>query len=168
MWNHGDILSLYKTISIEYKFNKSNNIYININPSTFPYRKTVLDAIEKSNNYTIVSKPKPFNEYLQELSTYRFCLCIRGNGLDTHRFWECLYFGVIPVIINNKSTNMTNFVHYLHDLNIPFIEIKEDILDIIVTKYPDTYFNETLYKKILKDFNASIFNLNQLKLHYYS
>ena len=167
MWKHGDTLALYRTMSNQYKYNKTNNIYININPSTFPYRKTILDAIEKSNSYHIVSTPKPFHEYLFELSTYRFCLCVRGNGFDTHRFWECLYLGVIPVIINNKDTNMVNFVNYINELNIPFVEIKENDVNIITTKYPDTYFNETLYKKILKECNSSIYNLPQLKLKYY-
>ncbi len=33
-------------------------------------------------------------------SNYLFVACPRGNGLDTHRFWETLYRGYIPVVID--------------------------------------------------------------------
>jgi len=29
--------------------------------------------------------------------------CPRGNGLDTHRFWESLYLGALPVILKRNS-----------------------------------------------------------------
>jgi hypothetical protein len=28
-----------------------------------------------------------------------------GNGVDTHRFWECILLGVIPVVENNILIN---------------------------------------------------------------
>jgi len=28
-----------------------------------------------------------------------FVLCPRGNGIDTHRLWETLYMGSIPIVI---------------------------------------------------------------------
>lgn len=167
MWEHGNMLSVYKTLALTYKFNKTKDIYININPGTFTYRQTVLDALISSNNYEIVNSPKPFKDYLQELSTYRFCLCLRGNGLDTHRFWECLYLGVIPVIINNKYTQMKNFVKYLSDLHIPIFEITDDNLDSITYKYPASYFNEDLYRKILKSYQCNLTNIEALRLNYY-
>ena len=30
-----------------------------------------------------------------------FVPCPRGNGLDTHRIWEALYLGAIPVVLNS-------------------------------------------------------------------
>ena len=39
-----------------------------------------------------------YEEYIRNLFTHRFCLCPRGNGIDTHRVWEALYCGCIPII----------------------------------------------------------------------
>lgn len=162
MFSHGDILSLYMCMSKTYKNKKTKNLYININPNTYFYRKNVLEQV--TNDRFNKSSGKPFKQYLEELSTHRFCLCIRGNALDTHRFHESLYLGVIPVIINNKFTNMNNYIKYLRKLSLPFIEITSDSLE----EYSDEYFNEKLYKKIIQECGSSIYNLNALKLSYYS
>jgi len=161
MFNHGDILSLYTTMKNSYYLNKTKNLYVNINPNTFAYRKVVLEQV--NNERFNVSSGKPFKDYLKELSTHRFSLCVRGNGIDCHRNFESLYLGVIPVIINNKFTNMNNHVFYLKSLGLPFYEIKSESLD----KYSDEFFNEDLYKKIIQKCGSSIYNLPQLKLSYY-
>ena len=162
MWPHGDVLSLYTTMSKIYKNKKTKNLYININPNTFAYRYQVLNEV--NNNRFNISKGKPFKEYLEELSTHRFCLCVRGHGLSDHRTLESLYLGVIPVFINNKYTNMNNHISYFKKLNLPFYEITSDTLE----EYFDEFFNEALYNKIIKDCGSSIYNLPQLKLSYYS
>jgi hypothetical protein len=167
MWPHGNISSLYKTIKNTYLYKKSKSIYININPNTYGYRKELLDKIILTKTYS-VSNNKPYEDYLIELSQHRFCLCIRGNGIDTHRFWEALYLGVIPVIINNNITQIQNFVDYIKRLDIPFLEIKNDNIDIILNKYNDSYFSEDLYKKLIHKIRSSIYNLNCLKLKYYT
>ena len=35
--------------------------------------------------------------FCQNLKRYAFCICPRGNGIDTHRLWEALYMGCIPI-----------------------------------------------------------------------
>lgn len=165
MFKHGDLISLYKQRNKIYMNKKTKNIYININPNTYGYRKDLLNQFIKYNIKT--SKNKNYKDYLEELSMYHFCFCIRGNAFDTHRFWESLYMGVIPVIINNTFTNMNNFVNYLKELNIPFFEIKENDIEKIMEKYfINDFFTENLYKKILKNYN--IYSLPELKLNYYN
>ena len=163
MWNPSNILTLYEIMSKNYLLSKTNNLYININPKTFAYRQTVLDKL-KTLTFNITTTKKPFNEYLQELSTHRFCLAIRGNGQACHRTSESLYLGVIPVFINNKFTNNNTHIRYFEKLNLPFYEITEENFD----KYSDDFFNERLYKKIMKKCGESIYNLDALKLSYYS
>ena len=113
-----------------------------------------------------ISKNKVYKDYLLELSSYYFCLCPRGNAFDTHRFWESLYLGVIPVIINDKNTNMNNFISYLDILNVPYYTIT----DInFFSKYTIDYFNKELYIKILsKTIKSSIQTQDFLKLSYYT
>lgn len=166
MWNHGDILKLYKTMSNTYWRRKENSIYVNINPKTYSYRGIVLDKI-KSYGMLEISDSRPYDEYLNELSKYRFCLCLRGNGIDTHRFWESLYLGVIPVILNNKTTACDNFTKYMKRLNVPFYEIVGDDLDIVFKKYNSDYFDEDLYKQIITNCNSTVFNSDCLKMSFY-
>jgi hypothetical protein len=163
MWTHGDISVLFRITVKRYLLKKQKALYVNINPSTFPYRRTVLDAIERAPHFE-VSKGVPYEMYLKELSTYRFCLCMRGNGLDTHRFWECLYLGVIPVIINNKFTDSEAFVENLKRLSITFYEITSDSIDDIVT-YNNLFFSEELYNSMVK---TPLLNLDGIRLDTFS
>jgi hypothetical protein len=163
MFGHGDIISLYKVMSKTYKDKKQKGIYININPNTFAYRSQVLNEVN-NERFVVTKQSKPFKEYLEELSTHRFSLCVRGNGLSSHREWESYYLGVIPVIINNKYTDMDNHVKNMRSLGLPFYEIKNESLE----KYSDEFFNEQLYRKIISECETSIYNLPQLKLSYYS
>ncbi len=45
--------------------------------------------------------------YARGLATHHFVLCPPGNGEDTHRFWEALYAGAVPVI--RRSAAMSHF-----------------------------------------------------------
>lgn len=39
--------------------------------------------------------------YLKNIRKSNFVVCPEGNGVDTHRLWETLYMGSIPIIIEN-------------------------------------------------------------------
>lgn len=54
--------------------------------------------------------------YLKQLLSHRFVFCPPGNGEDTHRMWEALYCGAIPVV--RKSPAMRAFV----DLPVLFVD----------------------------------------------
>lgn len=55
--------------------------------------------------------------YAQLSSAFRFIAAPRGNGLDTHRFWETLYRGGIPIV--KKSVWSTQ----IRELGIPLLEV---------------------------------------------
>lgn len=154
MWNENGILNLYKVMSKTYNVKKVNNLYININENTFKYRKTVMNIVREKGLQMSISSKKEYSLYLEELSSHYFCLCPRGNGIDTHRFWEALYLGVIPVIIVNENTQMDNFVKYLVKLNVPFYVVD----DINKEKYNDGFFNESLYNKTMQKLGNSFEN----------
>jgi hypothetical protein len=156
MWPHGDISLVYNTMHSVYNKKKTGCMYVNINIGTFPYRRNIRDACIKNGFKS--SNSKPYNEYLEELSKFRFCLCARGNGLDTHRFWESLYLGVIPVIINNEYTNSDAFTTNLKDLGVPFVEIRN-----LSELKPDN-FSLDRYRKIISENTSSVFNSNGLRI----
>lgn len=167
MWIHGDIREIYKVMINSYSNKKNKSLYVNINPNTYGYRKNILDTIKKTKCW-VLSGSKPYNEYLKELSEHRFCLCIRGNGLDTHRFWESLYLGVIPVILNNNYTKCSTFIKYLKRLNVPFIVIEDDDIEKMCERYTEEYFDENRYNNIIKKYEQSIFNIHSLKMEFYA
>jgi hypothetical protein len=166
MWPHGDVVTLYSTMKDTYTQRKTKSIYVNINPNTFGYRRAILDGVQKTKCWDL-SRSKPFKEYLNELAKHRFCFALRGNGVSSHRFWESLYLGVIPVIINNSHTQMKHFVDYLKTLDIPFFEIQEEDFDIIATKYPNEFFSEELYNQIINKLDTNMYLLKSLKLNHY-
>lgn len=153
MWNHGNLSCLYKIMNQTYKYKKEKDIYLNINTKTFPYRETFIKEIK---NYKI-DEPTSFENYLKNLAEYKFALCIRGNGIDTHRFWECLYLKTIPVIVVNEYTKMDGFYNYLKNNNIVHLKISSS------KEFNNIKFNQELYNKIIQDYSYE-----KLKLQHYT
>lgn len=164
IWPHGDLKTLYSVIASNYWKRKTHGLYINIDESTYPYRRQIMNIIrEKPDSFKFCSERMPYKQYLQELSKHRFAFCIRGNGLDTHRFWESLYLGVIPVIIDDGT--ITNYKSYLEHHNIPHCVITSEFFKM----YTDSYFTDELYNKVLHQYNIKngIVSLNVLKMKNY-
>lgn len=143
MFKHGDLKQLYSVMSMCFKYKKINGVYTNIDVNTFPYRKVFVDGINKNE----IEKLE-FKKYLEKLSTHLFATCIRGNGIDTHRFWECLYLNVVPIIIVNKHTRMTNFYKYLELNEIPCCKISS------IEEFNNTNFSQELYDTFMKTFSS--------------
>ena len=148
MWKHGDIPRVYEISLKVYNKQKIKSIYVNINPKTFPYRRVVLDKCIE--NGLEISNSLPFSDYLKDLATHRFCLCVRGNGLDTHRFWEALYLGVVPVVIDNEETVSRAFYKNLQDLDIPFVSITN------LDNLKEESFSYSRYKSIMRSHTSRI------------
>jgi hypothetical protein len=36
--------------------------------------------------------------YYKKMATHKFVVAPRGNGWDTHRLWEALYLGCVPIV----------------------------------------------------------------------
>lgn len=83
---------------------KTKNIYFLFSVNTHKSRKTCLDILSKKLKW---NKKLPKEEYFKELKRHKYAICPRGNGLDTHRLWECLYLDVIPIMLKKDSTNIS-------------------------------------------------------------
>lgn len=66
-------------------------------------------------NLTSFISPRKYSEIVKR---HKYVLCPRGNGLDTHRFWEALYRGAIPIV---ERSNWSQSLK-MHD--IPFVEVE--------------------------------------------
>ena len=49
-----------------------------------------------------------FSDYMREISRYKFVVCQRGNGLDTHRVCEVLLMGSVPVLEHSGLDDMVS------------------------------------------------------------
>jgi len=48
----------------------------------------------------------PFEEYMTAIGQHKFVVCMRGNGLDTHRFSEILLMGSVPVVLTSPLDDL--------------------------------------------------------------
>lgn len=104
MWRHGNLNIWNQILKNNSSWeNKKNDIYFNFNISTNSTKRKLCYDIITSKNIPNIPNTDYLN-YLTILSSYKFAICPEGNGLDTHRFWECLYLKVIPICLKNHIT----------------------------------------------------------------
>jgi len=89
-----DDFKKYKKDSVEKKI----KLYINLQKNTNHDERSGLKSFFKNKNWVVYKEPTlTIEQYLNDLQRYKFVLCPWGNGFDTHRVWEVLYSGSIPV-----------------------------------------------------------------------
>ena len=102
MWSHGNIYTWVSNLQMPLS-NKQHVIYFYFDVNTNVHkRQRCFDLIRSKG---IESQPKrSLSDYIQALSSFKFAICPEGNGIDTHRFWECLYLKVVPICPRNIIT----------------------------------------------------------------
>jgi hypothetical protein len=91
-------------------YTKNTHIYLNVHPASNPQQRyaciqkgtelgLVNDFQLSTNNYKADTE-----RYLRRLRDSYFVLCPEGAGIDTHRAFEALYMGAIPVVTESKLT----------------------------------------------------------------
>ena len=74
-------------------------LYINHRSDTSPtHRSWIYDYFKNSDWCTVRAPNLSLDSYREDLDAHEFILCPRGNGIDTHRCWEALYHGIIPIV----------------------------------------------------------------------
>ena len=95
MWNRTDFQHIFETREFGHK-TRLLYTYFDVDTNT-EKRMSALHALQR-NGFSTSGKRLSWKEYISQLVTYKFCACPQGNGIDTHRLWECLYLGVVPVV----------------------------------------------------------------------
>jgi hypothetical protein len=104
-WEHGDLALVSRTARA--RVGATRLLHARFDPGTHPDRRRAWEAVRRAFPDTPAIPPprRPFAAYLRELAEHRFCVCPRGSGVDTHRFWECQYLGVVPVVERSAHTD---------------------------------------------------------------
>ena len=118
--------------------NIKNLVYLNSNVKTNPKeRQPLYDLFGKASWVTSIHGVNGvgFDEYLDNIYNHRFVFCPQGNGIDTHRLWETLYMGVIPIVKSDINTG------FYCDLPILYVPRWEDVCESMLIEIADAYSN---------------------------
>jgi hypothetical protein len=88
-----------------FKYIKSKIVYANFSESTHPSRSMLLSTLGSIEGVTVSKPTLEYKNYVSELASHKFCICPRGNGIDTHRFWEAQYVDTIPILLREDWTS---------------------------------------------------------------
>jgi hypothetical protein len=148
---------------INTKKDRKKLLYVNFRPATFqqergPLMDRFVDLFMSGQKWITIGNqpcdPRIVGNYLEELTDHKFCVCPRGNGIDTHRMWESLYCKTIPIV------RYTNAHRNFRDLPILFVndwsEVTEELLH---TKYEQFLTTEWNYSKLRASWWGNRFKL---------
>ena len=126
------------------KNNKPNNLlYVNHREQTNEAeRKWLRPHFSKFKWSTITNSSNNGGivKYQEDLVDHKFVLCPPGNGIDTHRLWEALYSGVIPIVKRHRT-------HSNLEAKLPILfvddyrQVTENLLNDTYEEYKEKQWN---------------------------
>jgi hypothetical protein len=119
------------------KMRMKNLVYMNHNIDTNrSVRLPAYEAFKDKPWVTTIMRANGdvFDEYLDNMYNHKYMICPAGNGMDTHRTWECLYMGTIPIEIRNINNSFHEYMPIL------LVDSWEEITEKMLTdKWPDLF-----------------------------
>jgi hypothetical protein len=141
----------YCTLTMKSGFEQTTGnrlLYVNHRVDTFPTVRKSLYPMFADKPWATVrdsADKGQVGSYKTDLLDHKFILCPRGNGVDTHRMWEALYCGVIPVVQRSP-------VHAGIEGNLPvlfvdsYYEVTEELLNSTYQSYKTKTWNWNMLK----------------------
>ena len=143
-WLHGNPEAILNTIKNLDNIKKINDIYFHFTISNNFAKRN--DCYQKLRGHVRVSEIKMECDYFAYLATFKFALCPEGNGVDTYRLWECFYFKVIPIVLDNM---LMRFIKEKYNFPMIILNDWNDLIGMQLT-YED-YDNSKLDVNIIKE-----------------
>jgi hypothetical protein len=78
----------------------ANSFVYNLNDDPAPERRQ--EREKRDTHEYFYEKIPPAVIYDKTLES-RYALCPRGYGVDTHRFYECIYLGCVPIVLRTNT-----------------------------------------------------------------
>lgn len=145
---------LYNKIALSYNKPSNKKCYLNFSLDTNSskrcecYNKINKDLCTVNILNKVAQTEDLYMRYLDGILDHTFVVCPEGNGIDTHRMWECLYLGRIPVVKRN------HVVESFKSLPILIIDNWEEVTELLLNDY-------------IENFNINNYSLNELKQTYW-
>jgi len=141
-----------------------NLVYMNHNVATNPVKRERAYNVLGTKSWVTSERGvngQDFDSYLDNIYNHKFVICPEGNGIDTHRIWEALYMGTIPIGEHNINNS------FYKDLSILMVDdwedITEDSLNLLCDIMNLRIYNTDKLKfgywanKILKEINKTLY-----------
>ena len=144
--------------NLETRSSKENLLYVNFQKNTNNDERTDIAQIFDDKKWALVKEPNlSLSEYREDLSKSSFVLCPYGNGFDTHRLWETLYAGSVPIVKKHLTFKT------LANLPVLFVDDFNQIDYELLTKtYNQIKQKSYDYSKLTVGYWVSIFNSNKI------
>ena len=151
---------------------KENLLYLSFEDNTnIRHRSGLKNYFSQFKWAKILYKKNEIVEYENDLRISNFVLCPQGNGIDTHRIWETLYCGSIPIIEDHIGFNQFKNlpIMFVDDFYKITEKSLENFLDTLQVKDLDMidfhYWKNEIFKKnhdsentVTKIINKKTFN----------
>jgi hypothetical protein len=101
-----------------------NLVYVSHNIKTNPLKRQKAYDVFRGVDYATVemgANGQGFDNYINNVYNHPFVVAPEGNGIDTHRVWECLYMRTVPIVVRNINNS------FYTDLPILFIDDWDEI-----------------------------------------
>ena len=105
--------------------------------STNPERHKIINTLKKKEFVDMMQGKTSSEPYMKFIGAYRFTICVQGSGNDTHRLYESLLMGCVPITIDCTVKRLFD------EYNLPgyFVEswdeIDEDFYNEVAAKEYD-------------------------------
>ena len=151
-WPHGNIHiirnqqqlinHLPKNFLLYMNFSVPENTSAPLTPSETAYllERQAVNNLFKRKNYCTTSPIKEYSQYLIDLAKSKFVLCPHGNGLDSHRTWESLLMGAIPIVKESSLDPM------YEDLPVLIVKNWNEITEEFLEQKYEEISSKTAYK----------------------
>jgi len=106
MWGHGDVTAVGRVIATP--ISKTKDFYFYFSVGTNAAARSLCKNTLENKGLRFDSGAPNFESYLRHLASHKYAICPPGNGIDSHRIWEVMYLGVIPICLRSVFTEKVN------------------------------------------------------------
>lgn len=165
VWDKGKSIKYIRNVDFKNLIpwnDRKNLIYINFEAETNLKARYYLQSyFKKFNGVKISEKRIQFNSYMDNIQDSKYVLCPRGNGLDTHRFYETVLMGSIPIVENS-----TLFPIFKKTTTLIVSDFKQVSMHML--ENPHLYISDMNFSKGILFFSYWVEKIDYYKLKYLS
>ncbi len=130
-----DLLKGYYNSSFDEKSEKILMPYHTVGNN--PVRDRHIEYLKTLPFVDVQENKLPFNEYLDQLSKYKYCICLEGAGFDTHRNYECLLTKTIPILLKTNVQMVYDYDNLPGEFVNRWTDLDENLYAVMQNKEYD-------------------------------
>ena len=131
LWTHPSRQECYDLFAGEGAGAAGSSFVYNLNDAS----AVMSEVTPEENHFEKVPAALVYDKTLES----RYALCPRGCGVDTHRFYECIYLGCVPIVVR---THTVFDRLYAPDTGFPCLVVErwEDVTgELLDQSYPECF-----------------------------